>query len=173
MEGILEVNSAGEELDGGVFSRAFLSLGRWDLSIFYGISDVCELPWGPISSLKTKAVLWKEKGKGKAWKDKKRGLQGAAIHIGCPQEERLWREEGLGCCWQEGGMISVPPDPHLCIPGGSPQWALCPLPRVLPVILPTTTQNSDFVSIPQNPLWVAVGYHWCRIECEFLTLTAP
>lgn len=43
-------------MGGPLSSFPFLSLGCWDLSIFYGISDVSELPWGPVSSLNTKAV---------------------------------------------------------------------------------------------------------------------
>lgn len=38
--GVLKVHSPAEELDGGVLSQAFLSLGCWGFSIFYGIFGV-------------------------------------------------------------------------------------------------------------------------------------
>lgn len=30
------------------------------------------------------------------------------IHLGHPQEKGPWREEGSGCCCQEGGMLVLP-----------------------------------------------------------------
>ena len=53
--------------------------------------------------------------------------------------------------------------------GGSLQWPLCPLPHISPVILSSTTQNSDFVSTPSKS---SLDFHWCWRKSKLLTLTA-
>lgn len=98
--GLLGVDSAGECLDGGGLSLAFLSSCHLDLSIFSGISDVSKLPWGPIVSLKTEATPLKGKGKGegKEWKDKRQGLLGDQNRSRVSQGGRTMGKKGRWCC---------------------------------------------------------------------------
>ena len=92
-----------------------------------------------------------------------RAHRGTRIHIGRSQERGLWREEGSGCCWQEGSPNGVSPNPRRCNSRktravGSLSPAPCPL-----SFYPAPTKT--LFLLPQNPPRVSL--------CKVLTLTNP
>lgn len=120
------------------------------------------------------------RGEGKAWKDKRQGLQGDKDTRWASPEKGLWRPEGLGCCWQEGHMNSVSVTLAALFPSGPcsglsvlrprPALSFYPSPPKVPTLflalktphLMLTLTPQESILFSPNPLPLYLGpSHWC------------